>query len=188
LIDDSDTSLTSNITRVVLGKFFTPTLNESVGYTISFNNVIFNPHAGHNTNEGGVIASTGFKVSGDTVNEMFLDEDGFGNIRRFYILAGEKKYVDNTAGTVNYGNGILSLNPLTINQVSDVDNTSSTQIRITTIPDSVDIIPVRNQLLEIDLVNTVVNVAIDRLGVGDINTVNTADLATSSFTKTVSGY
>ena len=188
LIDDSDTSITSNITKVVLGKFFTPTLNESIGYTISFNNVIFNPHAGHSMNEGGVIASTGFKVSGDTVNEMFLDEDGFGNIRRFYILAGEKKYVDNTAGTVNYGNGTITLNPLTINQVLDVDNTSSTQIRITTIPDSVDIIPIRNQLLEIDLVNTVVNVAIDRLGVGDINSVNTADLATSSFTKTVSGY
>ena len=75
--------------------------------------------------------------------------------------------------------GILSLNPLTINQVSDVDNTSSTQIRITTIPDSVDIIPIRNQLLEIDLVNTVVNVTIDRLEIGDINTVNTTDLATS---------
>ena len=188
LIDDSDTSLTSNITRVVLGKFFTPTLNESVGYTISFNNVIFNPHAGHNANEGGVIASTGFKVSGDTVNEMFFDDDGNGNIRRFYILAGEKKYVNNAAGTINYGNGIITLNPLTINQVSDIDNTSSTQIRITTVPDSVDIIPIRNQLLEIDLVNTVVNVAIDRLGVGDINIVNTADLATSSFTKTVSGY
>ena len=49
---------------------------------------------------------------------MFLDEDGFGNIRRFYILAGEKKYVDNTAGTVNYGNGILSLNPQTHSHVS----------------------------------------------------------------------
>ena len=90
LIDDSDTSITSNITRVVMGKFFTPTLNEAVGYTITFNNVFFNPHAGHNAMQGGVIASTGFKVSGDTVNEMFLDDDGNGNIRRFYILAGVK--------------------------------------------------------------------------------------------------
>ena len=33
--------------------------------------------------------------------------------------------------------------------VGNVDNVSSTQIRITAIPDSYDIVPVRNQILEI---------------------------------------
>ena len=102
LIDDTDDAITSNITKVVLAKFFTPTLNEEVGYTLFFNNRIFNPHARHNSDQGGVTASTGFKVSGDTANEHFFDDDGNGNVRRYYVLAGVKNYVDNTAGTVDY--------------------------------------------------------------------------------------
>ena len=78
LIDDSNSAIVSNITRVVLGKFFTPTIADARGYVINFNNRFFNPHAGHNADNGGVIASTGFKVSGDTINEMFFDDDGNG--------------------------------------------------------------------------------------------------------------
>jgi len=188
LIDDSDTSLTSNITKVIMGKFFIPTLDESVGYTISFNNSIYNPHARHNSDQGGVVASTGFKVSGDANNEMFLDDDGNGYIRRFFILSGVKNYLDDKAGTIDYAAGTIKLNPLTVTSVSNVDNASSTEIRITVIPDSLDVIPVRNQLIEIDLINTTVNVSIDKAAVGDINTVVTSNLATSSFTTTVSGY
>jgi hypothetical protein len=188
LIDNSDSSILSNITRVVMGKFFTPTIGESVGYVVNFNNRFFNPHAGHNADNGGIIASTGFKVSGDTVNEMFFDDDGNGNIRRYYISVGVKIYADASAGIVDYKNGIITLNAINIISVSDVDGTSSTKIRITTIPDSTDIIPVRNQLLEIDLANTVVNVTVDALSVGDPNSVEVADLATSSFTTTTSGY
>jgi len=188
LIDDSDSSIISNITKVIMGKFFTPTIGESVGYVVNFNNRFFNPHAGHNADNGGVIASTGFKVSGDTVNEMFFDDDGSGNIRRFYISAGVKIYADVAAGIVDYTNGIITLYAINIISVSDVDGTSSAKIRITTIPDSTDIIPVRNQLLEIDLVNIIVNVIIDTLSVGDPNSVATADLATSSYTTITSGF
>ena len=188
LIDESDTSITSNITKVVMGKFFRPTLNESLGYNITFNNSIYNPHARHNADQGGVVASTGFRVSGDTVNDMFFDDDGNGNIRRYFVLAGVKNYADNKAGIVNYATGTITLNPLTVSQVLNVDGASSIEIRITALPDSVDIIPIRNQLVEIDLVNTVVNVGLDRLEVGDINTVNIADRATTSYTSTATGF
>jgi hypothetical protein len=81
-----------------------------------------------------------------------------------------------------------TLKSINIISVSNVDNSTSTQVRLTAIPDSSDIIPVRNQLLEIDLVNTVVYVTIDTLSVGDPNSVATSDLATSSFTTSTSGY
>ena len=187
LIDGSESSVISNITRVVMGKFFTPTIGESVGYVVNFNNRFFNPHAGHNADNGGVIASTGFKVSGKD-DEMFFDDDGNGNIRRYYISAGVKIYDDPAAGTVDYTSGIITLNAINIISVSDVDGTSSSEIRITSIPDSTDIIPVRNQLLEIDFVNTTVNVIIDTLSVGDPNSVATADLATSAYITTTSGF
>ena len=188
LIDDSDTSITSNITKVIMAKFFTPTLTEARGYVTNFNNRFFNPHAGHNADNGGVIASTGFKVNGDTVNEMFFDDDGNGNLRRFFISAGVKTYVDLSAGAVDYTNGVITLKSINIISVSNVDNATSTEIRVTAIPDSSDIIPVRNQLLEIDLVNTAVNATIDTLSVGDPNSVSTGDLATSSYTTVTSGY
>ena len=188
LIDDSDPAITSNITKVVMAKFFRPTLNEALGYTISFNNSIYNPHARHNADQGGVIASTGFKVEGDTVNEQFFDDDGNGNLRRFFVLAGVKNYEDNKAGIVDYATGTITLNPLTVSQVLNVDGATSIDIRITALPDSVDIIPVRNQLVEIDLVNTTVTVGLDRLEVGDINTINIVDRATSSYTNTASGF
>ena len=161
LIDDTDKSITGNITKITMAKFFTPTLLTSVGYTINFNNAVFHPHEGHNGANGGVVASTGFKISGDTVNEVFFDDDGNGNIRSFIILAGLRNYVDLSAGNINYITGEIKINPINIISISDVDGSTSTQIRITITPDSQDIIPVRNQILELDLVNTIISVEID---------------------------
>ena len=45
--------------------------------------------------------------------------------------------------------------------VSNVDGVSSTQVRVTVIPNSFDIIPVRNQILELDLVNTTITGSVD---------------------------
>ena len=138
--------------------------------------------------QGGVTASTGFKVSGDTANEHFFDDDGNGNVRRYYVLAGVKNYVDNTAGTVDYASGTISINPINIASISDVDGSSSTQIRVTAIPDSFDIVPVRNQILEIDLENTSITTSIDTTEVGDVNVASSSQLATSSTTSIASGY
>ena len=44
----------------------------------------------------------------------------------------------------------------------NVDGSASTQFRITVLPDSNDVIPVRNQLLEIDTVNTSVIGTVDQ--------------------------
>ena len=38
LIDNTENSIVSNVTRVVMAKFFTPTTDGSYGYTCSFNN------------------------------------------------------------------------------------------------------------------------------------------------------
>ena len=188
LIDDTDKSITGNITKITMAKFFTPTLLTSVGYTINFNNAVFHPHEGHNGANGGVVASTGFKISGDTVNEVFFDDDGNGNIRSFIILAGLRNYVDLSAGNINYITGEIKINPINIISISDVDGSTSTQIRITITPDSQDIIPVRNQILELDLVNTVVSVLIDTVSTGSGSTTSAAGGSATSSTATISSY
>ena len=109
-------------------------------------------------------------------------------MRRYFVLAGVKNYIDNTAGTVDYASGTISINPINIASISNVDGSSSTQIRMTAIPDSFDIVPVRNQILEIDLENTSITVSIDSTEIGDVNVASSTQLATSSTTSTTSGY
>ena len=160
-INKVDTAILSNITTVKLHKSFTATTTGTTTYTISFNNAFYNPHSGHNASAGGILVSSGFKVSGDTTNEYFLDEDGQGNVRLYYVTAGVRTYTNNTQGTINYTTGQIVLNSLHISEVSDVDGSTSTAVRLTVVPNSIDIKPVRNQVIEIDETNTTTTVTAD---------------------------
>jgi len=195
LIDDTDTSILNNTTTVTMGKFFTPVIGTS-SYNINFNNAFFNPHSGHNAAGGGVIASTGFYLDNSLETEYFFDDDGSGNLRIYSLSTGQvRTYLNSSAGTVDYVNGTISTTALLISAVSDVDGASSTKIRITSIPQSNDIIPVRNQILEIDLVNTITGGSVDAqatTGVGytvtSTGTTSTTTVTTPSSTPTSSAY
>tara|TARA_Y100000592_G_scaffold100033_1_gene178314 strand:+ start:775 stop:2625 length:1851 start_codon:yes stop_codon:yes gene_type:complete len=160
-INKVDTSILSNITTVKMHKTFTATTTSATTYTISYNNEFYNPHSGHNASAGGVLTSSGFKINGDTTNEYFLDEDGAGNVRLYYLVGQTRTYTNNNLGTIDYTNGSITLNSLFITEVSNVDGATSTGVRLTVIPNSVDIKPVRNQVLEIDESNTTVTVSAD---------------------------
>ena len=195
LIDDTDSSILNNTTTVTMGKFFTPVSTAS-SYTINFNNAFYNPYTGYNTDAGGVIASTGFYLDNSTTTEYFFDDDGSGNLRIYSLsTGGVRTYLNSTAGTIDYANGIISTTSLLISAVSDIDGASSTQIRVTAIPKSNDVIPVRNQILEIDLVNTVTGGTVDAqatTGVGytvtSSGTTSTTTVSTPSSTPTSSAY
>ena len=160
-INKVDTSILSNITTVKMHKSFTATTSGATTYTISYNNAFYNPHSAHNASGGGVLTSSGFKINGDTTNEYFLDEDGAGNVRLYYLVGQTRTYTNNTQGTIDYTNGSITLNSLFITSVSNVDGATSTAVRLTVIPNSVDVIPVRNQVIEIDETNTTVTVSAD---------------------------
>ena len=185
LVDNTEASITSSAINVTMGHFFTPTLNASTAYTINFNNAFYNPHSEHNKSAGGVIASTGFYVSGDATNIQYFDDDGAGNLRTYYLVAGVRTYTDSTAGTVTYSTGKIVTDGIKITSVAEVDGASSDEIRITAIPDSKDIVPVRNQILEIDFINTSVTGEVDTVAVGD-SASGTTYTPTSSYTTTSS--
>ena len=185
LVDNTDTSITSSAINVTMGHFFTPTLNASTAYTINFNNAFYNPHSEHNKSAGGVIASTGFYVSGDATNIQYFDDDGAGNLRTYYLATGVRTYTDSTAGTVTYSTGKIVTDGIKITSVAEVDGASSDEIRITAIPDSKDIVPVRNQILEIDFINSNVTGEVDTVAVGD-SASGTTYTPTSSYTTTSS--
>ena len=160
-INKVDPSILSNITTVKLHKSFTATTTSSTTYTIGFNNALYNPHSGHNATGGGVLVSSGFKINGDATNEYFLDEDGAGNVRLYYLVGTTRTYANSTQGTINYSTGVVTINSLHVTSVSNVDGATSSAIRLTVIPNSVDVVPVRNQVLEIDETNTTVSVSAD---------------------------
>ena len=179
-IDDSDVSILSNITKVKMYKFITPTLNSGLKYTLSFNNAFYNPHSGHNTGAGGVVSSTGFKILGDDTNEHFLDDDGAGNIRVYYLSGTTRIYTSSTYGTIDYTTGEIILTSSNITSISNIDGAASTRIRVTVLPDSNDIIPVRNQVLSIDTANSTVSGGIDEIESGS-SQAGTSYTTTSSY-------
>ena len=192
-IDDADISILSNITTVIIGQLFTPIIGTSSSYTINFSNPLYNPHSGHNASDGGIIASTGFYLGGTT--EYFFDDDGAGNLRIYSLVDAARVYFDSEAGTVDYSDGTVKINPLSITNMSNVDGLVLGKIRVTAIPNSNDIIPVRNQLLEIDLTNTTVVGSVDATAttgkgytVTTTGTTTTTTVSTPSSTPTSSGY
>ena len=160
-INKVDPSILSNITTVKMHKSFTATTTASTTYTLNYNNAFYNPHSGHNSTAGGVLETTSFKVNGDTTNDYYLDDDGEGNVRLYYTAAGVRTYANETQGTIDYTAGTITINSLFVTSVGNVDGATSTAIRCTVIPNSVDVVPVRNQLISIDEVNTNVTVTAD---------------------------
>ncbi len=158
-LDDADPSILSSTVALKLKRNITPTLNAATKYTISFNNAGYHPSANHSQT---VLESSGFYLSGNT-NEQFIDDNGSGVIRTFYLLGGTTKTITNaTAGTINYDTGEVVLTSFNITSVSNADGT----ISITLKPDSNDVIPVRNQVVEIDTVNSTTTAEIDTFAEG----------------------
>ena len=161
-------------------KFITPTLESALKYTLSFNNALFNPHSGHNSAAGGIVSSTGFKISGDTTNEHFLDDDGAGNIRVYYLSGTTRIYTSSTYGTIDYATGQIVLTSANITSISNVDGAASTRIRVFATPDSNDVVPVRNQVLSIDTANSSIT--------GDVDTIESGSSQAGTTYTTTSSY
>ena len=179
-INEADTSVLSNITTVKMYKYVTPTLSSALKYTVSFNNALYNPHSGHNSTGGGIVSSTGFKIDGDTTNEHFLDDNGAGVLRVYYLNGATRVYTDSTYGTVDYATGEVILTSANITSISNVDGATSTQIRVFVIPSSNDIVPVRNQVLSIDTSNSTITGEVDGIVSGS-SQAGTSYTTTSSY-------
>ena len=180
-INSADTSILSNITTVKMYKYFTPTLNSALKYTLNFNNAFYNPHSEHNKSAGGIISSTGFKINDDdSASEHFLDDDGNGNLRVYYLSGTTRIYTDSTYGTVDYVTGEVILTSAHLTSISNVDGAASTQVRVFTIPSSNDIVPVRNQILSIDTSNSTITGEVDAIASGS-SQAGTAYTTSSSY-------
>ena len=162
-IDDADSSVLSNITNIRLRKASEAKINQEVGYTVDFGNGFNNPHSGHNKVAGGITTTTGFMVSGDSVNTQYYDDDGSGNLRRYYLSGSTRVYQDNEAGTVDYSKGKISINAIMFTSTVNVDST----IDFTVIPSGNDVVAIRGSLIDISTSDVKVTAEVDTIASGE---------------------
>jgi len=161
LVDNTDTSIVSNITTLKIRKEFSPTIGVSTRYDVYYRNSLYNPHSGHNATAGGILTSSGFKIDGDANTIFFLDDDGQGNVRRYSLSGSTRTYVNSTQGTINYTTGQVTINSLNVSVVENIRGAASSVIELTVTPSSNDIVPVRDQILNIDSANSTITVEAD---------------------------
>jgi len=162
-IDAADTSILSNITNLRLKKNLPIVVNSIRGYINDFGNTLYNPQSGYNKAGGGITTTTGFYVSGDSINIQYFDDDGSGAIRRYYVSGSVRVYTDNSAGVVDYGTGKYSINAINITSTVNVDSS----IDFTIIPSSQDVVATRGKLLDISPSDISVAGEIDTIASGE---------------------
>ena len=163
VVDDSNTSILSNTCNIRLRKRKDISVNETKGYTVTFGNALFNPHSGHNAMSGGVTSTTGFYVSGDTVNVQYFDDDGTGNLRRYYLSGSTRIYQDSAAGIVDYALGKITINAVNITSTVNTDSS----IDFTVIPSGNDVVATRGNLVDISSEDIKVTAEVDTIASGE---------------------
>ena len=144
-IDATHDSILSNITNIRLRKKQSIIVNKKSGHTIDFGNPLYNPNTAYNKEGGGITSTTGFYVQGDSVNIQFFDDDGSGNLRRYYQSGSARIYQDSEAGTVDYSIGKFTINAINITSTVNTD----ASIDFTIIPTSFDVVAKRGNLIDI---------------------------------------
>ena len=77
------------------------------------------------------------------------------------MSSGIRTYSNETQGTIDYATGQITLNSLNIASISNIRGATSTVVELTVTPNSNDVVPVRDQIVEIDIANSTINVTAD---------------------------
>ena len=175
LIDATDTAITSNITKVKMRRDMSPAFNTFATYEVCFGNRIYIKKDGYS------IKSSGFKISG--VNDTLYmgdiaESDSSGRVFFFKLVNNIPSIVKVNAGTIDYIKGEILLDVVNIESTALNNNV----IEVEAVPDSNDIIGLKDLYLQIDVGNSVVNTVEDTITSGE-NTAATLFVPTSSLPK-----
>lgn len=147
-IDQSDRSITSNQTKIMMRKDFYPQINSKSYYEICYQNRFADPC------DEPVVMSTKFYVSQYGTTAVFF-EDLNGKIVLYTIdpTSSEKTILNNSLGVVDYTTGEVKINDLTIIKGSFIDNKIEVRVK----PYYNDLIATRNVYLDVDMTKSKFN-------------------------------
>lgn len=130
-----------------LKKKFEPNLLNITNYVINFDNELYHPIDGYSpileSSIFGYQDATSTNIPKPNVDAYF-DDDGYGKVRIYKLVAGSKVYINQNAGTIDYVTGKVELKNFVaqyLNPQTQVD------ITLTVVPKYNDIASRRNQIL-----------------------------------------
>ena len=182
IIDNTDVSITSNITKVKIRRDLNALINQYSQYEICFGNRF------HVNSEGYNIKSTGFKIATETETLYLTDTpnpDGLSGIisviKGTPTSEGNIQIVVQSAGTVDYVKGEIKLGTINITS-TEIENDI---IEIQAYPESNDVIGLRDLYLNFNISKSSINMVRDVVASGDeiSGTVFTRDYYTSSYSN-----
>jgi len=181
IIDNTDTSITSNITKVKIRRDLAVSINQFAQYELCFGNKFHINPLGFN------IKSTGFKVFGveDTVYLTDVpkpDGSGKGIVSIVRNLSdGSTQIVVQSAGVVDYTKGEISISTINIISTSKPNNI----IEIQAFPESNDVVGLTDLYLNFSISKSTINMVRDVISSGDeiSGTVFSRDYYTSSYSN-----
>ena len=166
IIDDSQESVTSNITTVSMRRDLRIQLNSIAEYQIGFGNEFYISNI-----NGFNIKTTSFRVSGISQDVYFSDipdsNRETGSIFLFTVpnpISQESTIIKRNVGIVNYKSGIITLNSINIlsGKIKDGQNI----IEISTTPKSNDVIGLQDLYLQLDVSKSNFEMVIDEISSG----------------------
>ena len=162
-IDNADPSIQNSTVRPYMFMNITPFYNKDNNFSLSFTSPFY--QSGQSTNN--LISSSSFLIN--SVPHYFGDTPISGSTNRrvivYKIVQGQNVTVINDAGLIE-----VDLGKITLNRFRPDD---STPIKITVIPNSLDLAPKRNQLISIDTLSVNITPQIDTIALsGSSGTVN----------------
>ena len=163
IIDGSDSSITSNITRVIIRRNMKCLLNRSAQYELCYGNA-FKKNAG-----GFNIKSTGFTLANQTGTLYFTDvPDATGNMGVLSVVkesseSNEYTVVVKSAGTIDYEKGEIIVNTLNITSTIKPNDI----IEIQAFPDSNDVIGLKDLYLSFSVSDSTINMVKDTISSGE---------------------
>ena len=174
LIDSVDSSITSNISLVVIRRNLKAVLGQFAQYEVCYGNRFHTQESSYN------VVSTGFTIEGVTGTVYLADEvinREKGRIFFFtYTEGGTPNIVKKNAGTVDYMHGEVLID--TVNILSTT--ISNDVIEIQAIPHSNDIVGLRDLYIKFDMSNTTINMVPDLIASGE-NTSGSRFVHTHSY-------
>jgi hypothetical protein len=180
IIDNTDSAITSNITKVKIRRNLVALLNQFAQYEICFGNQFHVNQSGLN------IKSTGFRISTDPDIVYLTDIPNpdlkTGTISIVKNLSdGTVRIVSQSAGTIDYIKGEINIGTINIVSTTSLNNV----IEIQAFPESNDVVGLRDLYLQLDISKSKINMVKDVISSGDeiSGTVFTRDFYTSSYSN-----
>ena len=142
VIDNSDISINSNDTSVMMRKDFIAQINASSYYEICYQNAF------HVDCNNPVVSSTGFTVfEFPTYTSYLEDRNGKIVLYRLDPVSGDKILLDDSVGTINYEKGEIEMTNFTILKGTFSDNRIELRVK----PANKDIEVKREMYLDVDV-------------------------------------